>query len=80
MEKKSLTPCDYAVVAGWFQKQRRFGAGGICRNEGYRFREGRDALRARRSMNATFEAQEAAVKFDQPEYRAVISKAPKTVL
>ena len=50
-----------------------------CRSEGIAFVKVGDALRARRAMNATFEAQEAAVKFDQPEYRAAISKAPRTV-
>ena len=77
--KEESYPCDYAVVAVGSRSNDASALEEICRNEGIAFVKVGDALRARRAMNATFEAQEAAVKFDQPEYRAVISKAPKTV-
>lgn len=72
-------PCDYAVAAVGARSNDGSGLEAACREQGVAYIKVGDALRARRALNATYEAQEAAIKFDRPEYHAVVSKPPKTV-
>lgn len=72
-------PCNYAVVAIGSRSNDTSELEEACRREGVAFVKVGDALRARRALNATFEAQEAAIKLDDPQYHAIISAPPKTV-
>lgn len=77
--KEEIYPCDYAVVAVGSRSNDASALEAVCRENGIAYVKVGDALRARRALNATFEAQEAAVKFDNPAYHAMISRPPKVV-
>lgn len=78
-EKEERYDCDYAVVAVGARSRDASALEAACRANGIAFVKVGDALRARRALNATFEAQEAAVKFDRPEYHNTVLAPPKTV-
>ena len=72
-------PCDYAVMAVGAVKRDGSALEKACREKGIGYYEIGDAGMARRAINATREAFDAALKFDQPEEHAYVSKPKKLV-
>ena len=72
-------PCDYAVSAIGSRSCDTQALEKACREAGSAFVRVGDALRARRALNAVYEAHEAAVRFDDPQYYDIIARPEKTV-
>lgn len=72
-------PCDYAVMAVGAVKRDGSSLEKACRENGIGYYEIGDAGMARRALNATREAFDAALKFDEPQEHAYVSKPKKLV-
>ena len=72
-------PCDYAVMAVGAVRRDGSLLEKACHEKGIGYYEVGDAGMARRAINATREAFDAALRFDQPEEHAYVSKPKKLV-
>ncbi|MDY4195533.1 MAG: FAD-dependent oxidoreductase [Bariatricus sp.] len=72
-------PCDYAVMAVGAVKRDGSALEKICNELGIGYYSIGDAGMARRALNATREAYDAAIHFDKPEEHANVSKPKKLV-
>ena len=72
-------PCDYAVMAVGAVRRDGSQLEKACHEKGIGYYEVGDAGMARRAINATREAFDAALRFDQPEEHAYVSKPKKLV-
>lgn len=72
-------PCDWAVLAIGSRKRDGSALESACRELGIGYIALGDAAGARRAMNATREAFDAALRIDDPAFIADITKGPKTV-
>lgn len=72
-------PCDFAVMAVGAKKRDGSALAKACYDNGIGYYEIGDAGQARRALNATREAYDAAISFDKPEEHAYVSKPKKLV-
>lgn len=72
-------PCDWAVLAIGSRKRDGSALESTCRELGIGYIALGDAAGARRAMNATREAFDAALRMDDPTFIADITRGPKTV-
>ena len=72
-------PCDYAVIAVGAVKRDGRALEKKCNEMGIGYYEIGDAGMARRALNATREAFDAALNFDKPEEHAYVSRSKKLV-
>lgn len=72
-------PCDFAVMAVGAKKRDGSALAKACHENGIGYYEIGDAGQARRALNATREAYDAAISFDKPEEHAYASRPKKLV-
>ena len=72
-------PCDYAVMAAGAKKRDGSALAEACYANGIGYYEIGDSGMARRALNATREAFDAAISFDKPKEHAYASKPKKVV-
>lgn len=72
-------PCDYAVMAVGAVKRDGSALEKACSDLGIGYYAIGDAGMARRALNATREAYDAAINFDKPEEHAYVSRPKKIV-
>ena len=77
--QKMEFPCDYAVMAVGAVKRDGSALEKMCNELGIGYYEIGDAGMARRAINATREAFDAALNFDKPEEHAYVSRPKKLV-
>ncbi len=78
-KKETEFPCDYAVMAVGAKRRDGSALAEACYAEGIGYYEIGDAGMARRALNATREAYDAAIRFDDPKEHAYASRPKKLV-
>lgn len=72
-------PCDWAVLAIGSKRRDGTALEAACRAQGIGYLAMGDAVNARRAMNATREAFDAALRLDDPVFLEDLRRGPKTV-